>query len=206
MAKVSSLSPAGAAAGCGLQVGDIVVSVNDELITSHAQAVALIKSSQGEVKISLAPRGAGKANQAQAEAPTTDAWLAEWPQLDPVVVMAVVQSLPPDQARENLAYMAAMAAWSATEPTDGPPRSRLPPPALPPPRPPPPPMPPPPVPLPPTPRPPTPLALMPPPPSEGPPKQVEPTDAELAELEDLVRTSNASDVGERPAETQAETV
>ena len=47
---------------------------------------------------------------------------------------------------------------------------------------------------------------MPPPPSEGPPKQVEPTDAELAELEDLVRTSDASDVGERPAETQAETV
>ena len=57
--RVYALRPDGAAAGCGLVVGDVVLSVNGEAVTSWEQASALIKSAQGEVKIVVAPRGPG---------------------------------------------------------------------------------------------------------------------------------------------------
>ena len=40
----------------GAQVGDTIISINGELITSHTQAVTLLKSAQGDVNVLVAPR------------------------------------------------------------------------------------------------------------------------------------------------------
>ena len=51
---VLSLNPAGAAASCGLAVGDTVLSINGMRVTSPDQAATLLKSVEGDVKICTA--------------------------------------------------------------------------------------------------------------------------------------------------------
>ena len=48
---VFSLNPAGAAASCGLVVGDTVLSINGMRVTSPDQAATLLKSVEGQVKV-----------------------------------------------------------------------------------------------------------------------------------------------------------
>jgi predicted metalloprotease with PDZ domain len=49
--RVSSLNPKGAAAGCGLQVGDVLLSINGMRVTSYEQGAMLLKSAEGEVTL-----------------------------------------------------------------------------------------------------------------------------------------------------------
>ena len=51
---VNALEPDGLAAASGLTVSDEVLSINGESVTSHLHAVALIRSTQGEVRITVA--------------------------------------------------------------------------------------------------------------------------------------------------------
>jgi predicted metalloprotease with PDZ domain len=48
---VMMLDPNGAAAGCGLQVGDVLLSINGMRVTSPDQGATLLKSIEGEVKV-----------------------------------------------------------------------------------------------------------------------------------------------------------
>ena len=48
---VNALDPAGAANGAGLQVGDTIISINGENVTSCTHGAALLKAAVGEVKI-----------------------------------------------------------------------------------------------------------------------------------------------------------
>ena len=48
---VKALDPAGAANGAGLQVGDTIISINGENVTSYTHGAALLKAAVGEVKI-----------------------------------------------------------------------------------------------------------------------------------------------------------
>ena len=51
---VNAVEPDGIAATCGLKVGHEVILINSERVTSHQHGERLIKSAQGEVKISVA--------------------------------------------------------------------------------------------------------------------------------------------------------
>merc|ERR1711935_759523 len=51
---VNAVEPNGIAATCGLKVGHEVILINGERVTSHQHGERLIKSAQGEVKISVA--------------------------------------------------------------------------------------------------------------------------------------------------------
>ena len=51
---VNAVEPDGIAATCGLKVGHEVILINGERVTSHQHGERLIKSAQGEVKISVA--------------------------------------------------------------------------------------------------------------------------------------------------------
>ena len=48
---ISSLDPDGLAAGCGLQEGDVMLSINGMRVTSHEQGAKLVQSVEGEVKV-----------------------------------------------------------------------------------------------------------------------------------------------------------
>ena len=60
-ARVDSLDPDGAAAGCGLQHGDVVVSINKRKVKSAAQAETMLLWLKGEVKVEVKRRRADAA-------------------------------------------------------------------------------------------------------------------------------------------------
>ena len=49
--RVDSLDPDGAAAGCGLQHGDVVVSINKKKVKSATQAATMLQWLKGEIKV-----------------------------------------------------------------------------------------------------------------------------------------------------------
>lgn len=67
--KIAALGSEGAAKGAGLQVGDIVVSINGENVTSHTHGTSLFKAAVGEVKIVTREPQAGSRSHG-ARAPT----------------------------------------------------------------------------------------------------------------------------------------
>ena len=51
---ISVLAPDGAAADCGLRVGDVLLSINGMRVTSQEQAAMLLRSVEGEIKVCAA--------------------------------------------------------------------------------------------------------------------------------------------------------
>ena len=51
--RISSLDPEGAGADCGLQVGDVLLTINGVPVTSQQQGARMLKSAEGEVKLRI---------------------------------------------------------------------------------------------------------------------------------------------------------
>ena len=51
--SIASLSAQGAAAGCGLEAGDVLLKINGFLVKTPEQAATLFKAAEGEVKVQV---------------------------------------------------------------------------------------------------------------------------------------------------------